>query len=307
MKFLKLIIFLGALMFVLESCAPSSDPKIAKGTHLYFSDYSGKRLGVVDLSALGTATTLFDEADGLDTVSGIAIDFKGMKIYAAEELNDRIVVGSLDGSGTLSALYTLNGDDSIVYEPTAIALDPDNNAIYWANSGSGQLKKANLDGSGNHAILYDSAELISYCYGLQYIKRTKERIYSDFGKYAGIYIGNLTSGRFPGRYFYPGYSLHNPAGIFVDEKNYRVYWADETVHVLGVGSLSSYAFQVIYDSEDSVDRADGMAVDLGNSKIYWTEPNKKRIMRANLDGSGTPEVVLEDVESYCIVLKFDNQ
>jgi hypothetical protein len=67
------------------------------------------------------------------------------------------------------------------------------------------------------------------------------------------------------------------------------------------------AFQVLYDSEDGIDRADGIAVDLGSSKIYWTEPNKRTIMRANLDGTGSAEIVLENVESYNIILKFDNQ
>jgi hypothetical protein len=308
MKFLRPIIFLIAIAFVFESCGPEEDEVLPKATHLYFSDFSGKKIGVVDLNSLNTFTTIADESDGLDTLAGIAVDFVGGKVYAAEELNDRIVRFNLDGSGELDVVYELQGTDSVVYEPTAIALDPEINTIYWANSGTGELRKGSMDGASGVSVMYDSADVLTYCYGLV-LDKTKEIImYSDFGKYAGVYYGPLdeTIGG-PRRLFVPGYALRNPSQIFLEERTQIVYWADETLGSLVAGSVNSGAFNVIYDDEDGIEKPGAIAVDTGSGKVYWSEPANKVIKRANLDGSGEEEVVATNVESYSIVLRFNNQ
>src|SRR5262249_20575474 len=106
-------------------------------------------------------------------------------------------------------------------------------------------------------------------------------------------------------------TLQNPSGIFFDEQVNIIYWADEGLGKIVGGSLSNGNSAVIYDREDGITRPDGVAVDRGNKKIYWTEPdedtNTYRILRADLDGTGTPETILSGVESYSIVLRFENQ
>jgi DNA-binding beta-propeller fold protein YncE len=307
MKFLRSLICLIAIAFVFESCGPEEEKALPKATYLYFSDFSGKKIGVVDLNNLNSFSTIADESDGLDTLAGIAIDFAGGKVYATEELNNRIVRFNLDGSGTLDVVYEMQGTDSLVYEPTAIAVDAETDALYWANSGSGQLRKGKMDGTGNVSIMYDSLEVLTYCYGLVLNKTRKGIMYSDFGKYAGIYFAPVDETYSPGRSFVPGYALRNPSQIFLDERTQSVYWAEETLSALVGGSVTSGAINVIYDDEDGIENPGGIAVDTGSGKIYWTEPANKLIKRANLDGSGEEEVVLTDVESYSIILRFDNQ
>jgi DNA-binding beta-propeller fold protein YncE len=306
MKFLRLTFIFCSLVFILESCGPGEDPVPPKATHLYFSDFTGKRIGVIDLNNLNSATALFDETDGMDTVSGMAIDFEGGKIYATEEMNDRIIRMNLDGSGALETLYEFEGDS--VLEPTAITFDVENNDLLWANSGTGQIKKGSLDGAANVSILFDSAKVLNYCYGMVYDPTSKGLWYSDFGKDASIRIApvNGSTGDIR-RLFYPGFALRSPAQIVVLFSQGRIFWADEEFGSLVMGNLSNYSSTVIYDGEDGIERADGIAVDYGSSKIYWTDTSKKVIMRANLDGTGEQEVVLENVESYNIILKFDNQ
>src|SRR5690349_22282358 len=99
MKFTRLVfLFIGAIL-LLESCDPTPETKLPKATHLYFSDYNGERVGVIDLSTPGTFTTLADASDGLDSVSGMAIDFKNGKIYVVEEWTNKIKRFNRDGSG----------------------------------------------------------------------------------------------------------------------------------------------------------------------------------------------------------------
>src|SRR5688572_487074 len=191
MKFLWSIICLVALVFVFESCTPEDEVTLPKATALYFSDYSGKKLGVVDLNNINTFSTIADASDGLDTIAGIAIDFAGGKIYAAEEMNNRIVRFNLDGSGELDVVYEMQGDDSLVVEPTAIALDVEHEDIFWCNSGTGQIRKGRMDGARNVYIMYDSAEVLTYSYGMVYDPQSESLFFTDFGKYAGIYVGSL--------------------------------------------------------------------------------------------------------------------
>lgn len=306
MKFLRSIFVLCSFVLLLASCGPEPDPPTPQGTHLYFSDFAGKRLGVVDLSNLNQAITIADESDGLDTVTGIAVDFEGGRIYAAEEMNNRIVRMNLDGSGTLQTLYQFEGDS--VLEPTAVAFDRTNNILYWANSGTGQIKAGAMDGSKDVSILFDSAKVLNYCYGMVYEPASESLVYSDFGADASIRVAPVDGE--PNeviKIFYPGFALRSPSQIALFPQQGRIYWADEELGTLASGNLSSSAATVIYDDEDGIERADGIAIDFGAQKIYWTDTSKKQILRANLDGSGDEEVVLDNVESYSIILKMDNQ
>jgi sugar lactone lactonase YvrE len=305
MKFLRLTVFLCSVvvLFHLQSCEPEADPVAAKATHLYFSDFSGKRIGVVDVNAIGSFTTLADEADGLDTISGITVDFLGGKIYAAEELNNRIVRVNIDGSGALEVIYD---EDDAVNEPTAVAINAATNSLYWANSGSGHIKKGSMDGLSAIDTLYD-AKVISYCYGLVVDPTTNTLFFSDFGEFSGIWMGRLDGTSAPGKAAFPSFSIQNPAGLYLDVNTYRLYWADEGLDEICTGTVSNQSASIVFDDEDGIGQADGIAVDIGSGKVYWTEPDKKRIMRGNIDGSETPEVILEGVESYSLMLKFDNQ
>jgi DNA-binding beta-propeller fold protein YncE len=313
MKFLRPVICVFCLIaigFFLESCGPEEEEQLPKATHLYFSDFSGKKIGVVDLTNLNSFTTIADASDGLDTLAGIAIDFVGGKVYAAEELNNRIVRFNLDGSGTLDVVYEfeMNGVDSLVLEPTAVAVDRETDALYWTNSGTGRLLKGKMDGTANISFMYDSADVLTYSYGLVLNKTIDRLFFSDFGTFAGIYLGETgeTTTR-PSRWFFPSYALRNPSQIYLEERTQAMYWADETVSALVVGGINSQAFSVIYDDEDGIEHPSAIAVDNGSKKIYWSEPANKTIKRANLDGTGEEEVVLTGVESYSIVLRFDNQ
>ncbi|HYG20745.1 MAG TPA: hypothetical protein VD816_17525 [Ohtaekwangia sp.] len=308
MKFSRLSILVFSITLVLQSCGPEGDPVYPKATHLYFADYSGKRIGVIDLNSPGTFTTLFDEGDGLDTVAGIALDVAGGWIYAVEELNNRILRMNLDGSGSPEVLYD---ESDGVSEPTAVAVDPIKNNLYWANSGSGYIMTGTVDGAAVPDTLYTKTKVISYCYGLAVDPTNNLLVFSDLQTYAAIWLGRLDGTGAPTPYFNRGYTLQNPSGVFIDRPTNSVYWADEGLGVISAGSISAQTVRTFFDDEDGIGRADGIAVDRGNGKIYWTEPDledgSRAIVRGNLDGTGEPEVILQNVESYNIMLRFDNE
>jgi DNA-binding beta-propeller fold protein YncE len=317
MKLLKLLLPLSALLFVVACDNTTEDPVYPKATNLYFSDYSGKQIGVMDVNTLNTYDVLANSGDGLDTVSGIAIDTEGGKIYAVEELKDRIIRFNIDGSGPIEVLF--DAADS-VNMPTAIALDVANNMLYWANSGSGQLKKGSMDGGAASSLNYAHKPILSYCYGLAIDADKKLVYYSDLGEYAGIWItttatAGSTDARTPSIIFLqstsgvPSFTLRNPSSIFLDETDGLIYWADEGLNTISVGSISTGSSRILYNYEDNVSRADGISVDKGSQKVYWTETEAGNlaICRGTLDGTGEREVILTGVEAYAIALKFENQ
>jgi|SRR5688572_22627188 DNA-binding beta-propeller fold protein YncE len=310
MKFTRLLlVFIGAI-FLLESCDPTTETKLPKATHLYFTDYNGERVGVIDLSAPGSFTTLADASDGLDSVSGMAVDFKNGKIYVVEEWTDKIKRFNIDGSGSFETLYE---EADGVSQPTAVAVDANGNGLYWANSGSGQIMKGDLTGTAAIDTLYDKKEVIAYSYGLAIDTQNKILFFSDLSL-GGIWYGRLDgTGNLTNVYGRSAISttIRNPSGIFVDKDASRLYWADEGLGVISSGPAAGGTSVGLFNREDGITRADGIAVDKGSSKVYWTETdrdtNTYTIFRGNLDGTEGREVILEGVESYCIVLKFDNQ
>lgn len=317
MKFLNLLPV--AIIVLLASCAPdTSEPVYPKATNLYFADFSGQQVGVMDVNT----TNLYDvvaskESNGLDSASAIAIDFVAGKIYATEELNNRVVRFNIDGSGSLEVLFD---ESDGVKTPTAIALDPQTDTVYWANSGSGKLMKGARSGGTPKSLVFDGDSIISYSYGLAVDRTYNWILFSDLNKYKGIWYGKLDGTgsvyQLVGTNSTSGTVCRNPSAIVFDQQTSRLYWSDEGLGVVSVAALTIQFSQitninskVLYDDEDGIIRADGIAIDKGNSLIYWSETNADNhvIKRAALDGTGTPEVVLEDVESYSLVLKYDNQ
>jgi DNA-binding beta-propeller fold protein YncE len=308
MKFIPSVLIVLSVLFI-ASCGDGidKDPVYPKATHLYFSDYSGKKIGVIDLGTPNTFTTIADESKGLDTLAGIAIDFLGGKIYAAEETNNRILRLNIDGTGSVEVLYD---EADSVSTPTALALDVANNVLYWSNSGTGQMKKGSLDGAAIATSMFEYDTVLSYSYGLAFDPNRKELFYSDLSDYASIWYFKVDgTAKYPSRYFgVNNLTLQNPSGIYLDASSNLIYWADEGLRKI-VGSNLAGSPAVLFDQQDGVTRPDGIAIDKGSGKIYWTETdpvtNTHLIARGNLDGTGTREVLVEGVESYSIVLQFE--
>src|SRR4249920_2555647 len=83
----------------------------------------------------------------------------GDQIYwSREQGNDSIMVGPLGGS-TVGPAQKLFDDGGL---PCGIAADPAAGKIYWANWTGGQIRVANLDGSGAHD-LFSSPESGNLC------------------------------------------------------------------------------------------------------------------------------------------------
>jgi hypothetical protein len=101
------------------------------------------------------AVTLFDENDGLISPNNIALDEAHGKIYVLDvdaNYKPRILVGNLDGSGSLTVLpIPVASFGSYLYD---IEIDTKNGYLYWiTQSTDASFMRCNTDGTNVQTIL----------------------------------------------------------------------------------------------------------------------------------------------------------
>lgn len=102
---------------------------------------------------------------------------------------------------------------------------------------------------------------------------------------------------------FPG--MGNPSNIYVSPERNKIYWADESSNEIIVANLDGTGTPtVLFDFGDGVNRADGIYVDYQANKIYWSETTTDAIARGNLDGSGSREGLVDNTETYGLILEF---
>ncbi len=278
----------------------SNDP--AKAVNLYFADWDGQAVKKIDLvNSPNSATTLFDNADGLSSPSSITLTDNGYLIVTEED-NSRIIKVKKDGTGEIVVLY--DSEDG-VSSPDAITIDNATGTIYWCNSGTSQIMKGSEDGSTTPSTLYDGAEVIDYAYGIAIDKKHGKLYISDFS--LGIKVGNLDgTGTMSVLWDSNNYdAMSAPSNLIVDSKNGLVYWTDESSDDIVVAKLDGTGTPVVlFSNADGISRPDGIGIDYNSQKIYWSETTNNVVARGNLDGSGEREVLVSDVESYGLILEF---
>lgn len=300
-KPLLLLATMGAIILI-PSCKKDSTSEPVKATNLYFVDWNGAYVSKIDLvNSPNSATTLFDESDGISSPASVTLTDDGYLIVT-EENNNRIIKVKNDGTGDLVVLY--DSEDG-VSEPDAITIDNATGKIYWCNSGTNQIMKGSNDGVDAPTALYSGAEVIEYAYGIG-IDKSKGKLYiSDFD--LGIKVGNLDgSGTMSVLWDSNNFAdMGSPSNLFVDGEQGKIYWTDESTDAIVVANLDGTGSPIVlFDDTDGVGRADGIGVDYNSQKIYWSETSNNVIARGNLDGTGEREVLVEGIESYGLVLEF---
>jgi hypothetical protein len=129
---------------------------------LFWAEFADKEILSGNTEGAGAPSILFNEADGLQRPFDVAVDLINQKIYMVDNPqpidstdSDRILVGNLNGSGSLTTLYEGVGDN--IDNCFSIALDLTGRKIYWLNQlESGQIARGDLDGAFGSQVVADS-------------------------------------------------------------------------------------------------------------------------------------------------------
>jgi low density lipoprotein receptor-related protein 5/6 len=218
-------------------------------------------------------------------------------------------------------------------EPNGIALDIRNLKMVWTDGESGKIQRANLDGTLLEDLFMEAGKRpLGVTVALD-----KDTLF-----WTEIYVSTLSRSRLDGTDVEsPLLSFMNtPHGVAYDPDLQKVFWAESIAlrksdanggnleNVLtGLNEIRAIAVDPIqrevywtesgkirrvgYDGtnpEDLVTTLEGpslgLALDLREGKMYWTEYDAGRIMRANLDGSDIEEVIVGLENPSGIALEF---
>ena len=211
-----------------------------------------------------------------------------------------------------------------------IQVDPDGGPLllYWTDSGTDRIQRANLDGSG----VEDLVTGLRNPSGLALDVAAGKLYWSDGGtdkiqrsNLNGSEVEDLvTTGlRHPsglaldaaaGKLYWADYGtdkiqranlngtevedvvsdLHSPLGLALDGVAGKLYWADYGTDKIQRANLNGTEVEDLVTTGLRVPR--GLALDASAGKLYWTDSGTDKIQRANLNGSEVENLITSGLD-----------
>jgi sugar lactone lactonase YvrE len=160
-------------------------------------------------------------------------------------------------------------------------------SIYWTDLGGGDIRRANLDGSGKQTLVKGGSPggiALDVSHGLMY--------WTDFNA-NDIRRANLDGS---GQQTLVT-KLSTPFGIALDLAGGLMYWAERGGYIRRANLDGTGQQILIRQAGDAL----GIALDLSRGLMYWGEANGS-IQQANLDGSGHRYLITGQVSPRTLAL-----
>lgn len=269
-RFFCLLVIASAVTLV--SCSKDDDNAIAKKeyTGIYFMDTNNKDIETLAIAG-GTPKALASGISG----AGIAYDKVNEKIYYSDFADSDTPNGKIwkmDVGGTNPKTIA-----SGIQDPYGIALDVTGGKVYWGD-GDGNVSRCNLNGDSlvTGFINIDGGAIRSVA-----LDMVNKKLYFCDVNNNNLYMANLDGSNksiiLTGYYGY---------AIAVDNTNNKIYFDaqsdDGSVSGLYRANLDGTS-PVEIDNTQS--RIFGIALDVDNSKVYWSGADVQEIYQANLNGT----------------------
>ncbi|KAA3597867.1 MAG: T9SS C-terminal target domain-containing protein [Calditrichaeota bacterium] len=153
--------------------------------------------------------------------------------------------------------------------------------IYWTDTNSDKIQRADLDGSNVEDLV--STGLMSP-EGLALDLNSSKMYWVDFGTNK-IQRANLDGSNVEDLI---STGLVDPFDLALDLNNSKMYWVDAGTNKMQRANLDG---SNVEDLITSLIYPYGITLDLVNSKVYWTDAAQARVYRANLDGSNIEIII----------------
>ena len=215
---------------------------------------------------------------GLSQTHNVALDMTRGKMYWTDQATDKIQRANLDGS-QVEDLITLGLD-----VPREIRLDVAGGEMYWLDAGADTIERANLDGTARHVVissgLNNPISLALDCgNGTMY--------WTD-----NSYVGEKTIKQST---LYGSQVVHiatvaGPSYITVDAVGEMIYWTDRTA--IYRADLDGHGVETLVTG---LMAASGIALDVLDGRMYWTDLSAHKIQRSFMDGSNVEDLISVDL------------
>ena len=204
--------------------------------------------------------------------------------WSREAPRDSIRVGPLTGeNGGSTSAQTLFDDAG---RPCGIALNPTARKIYWATWDAGEIRVANLNGTGTASTLFE-APGDRLC-GVAVDPVARKIYWANFSTNE-IRAAKLNGTRAVTLFTEPTGSA--PSGVTIDPENNQIYWTNQFSDEVRAGNLDgSGTAHTLFAGEDN---PIGVAADPAAGKIYWTDLNSDTVRVGPFGGSavGAPQTL----------------
>ena len=156
--------------------------------------------------------------------------------------------------------------------------------LYWADSGTDTIRRANLDGSNIQDIVTTGLRTPT---GIAVDLKWQKVYWIDSGTDT-IRRANLDGSNIQDILTNGKSGLRTPTGIAVDMTEDKLYWIDSGTDTIQRANLDgSHIEDIVTGLRTPTD----IAVDPEADKVYWADSGTDKIQRANLDGSHIEDIV----------------
>jgi len=224
-------------------------------------------------------------------VSDIEINKRTNEIYFT------VNSGLINSSGIFKAgLDGKNKKQMTEGTTNGFALDADEEILYWGSGIFACIYKANINNLANPVrFVTDRSNPFRII-----INKKDNKFYfldHDYGDF--LFTASLTTGGFSSAVLVSS-DVYLPSRFEIDTINKKIYWVnsyssftnDNSQSIMSANLDGSGIKQLI--KYPKVKRPHGIALDIKNNKIYWTDAETSTIGSMNLDGSNV-QVVLKDL------------
>lgn len=177
---------------------------------------------------------------------------------------------------------------------SAVLADSALEKMYWTDSGTDKIQRANLDGSSVEDLVTTGFDTLR---GIAVDPADGKMYWADYGTNK-IQRANLDGSAVEDLI---ATGLTDPWGIAVDPSGGKMYWSDYGTNKIQRANLDGSAVEDLIAS-GLTDPA-GIELDPLSEKMYWVDRSLQKIQRANMDGSSVEDLVTTGLDGvYFIAL-----
>ena len=232
-----------------------------------------------------------DDQERYASLTDVAVDEAGGKVYWGNVSEGAIQRSNLDGSGLETIVAGLIG-------PTAIEVDPSGGKIYWTHLADAQadqkIQSANLDGSGVEDLLT----------GLSLPQDLALDVDAGTMYWTDLSAGTIRRANLDGSQATDILTgLDTPGGLVIDTSANQLYWGSVGGSEIQRANLDGSSLESVATFVDAA----GLALDPTENDLYWASWIDGTLKRIDLDTQNSRQIAGPSFLSGSIALDEDRE
>lgn len=250
---------------------------------LFWTDVTDDQIEVIRVDGTGRTTILTGVLNPID----IEIDKENSELYWVQR------TGVIPSSGIFKSDIDGTNKETILEKfVNGIRIDEELEYLYWSESIFNTINRLNLSDQSNIRLIN---EYLPFPRSITIDKLNNKIYFSDYRNGGVLYKANLSDGSIVTEVI--DTEVYRPDRIEVDALNEKIYWINSRSSSFNDNrsdimrsDLNGQNIERLISYPD-VRRPEGLALNLTNNYLYWSDLSLGTISRASLDGSNIETLV----------------